>query len=35
LTLTFVARSLPPGLVIFGVAAYALDVVAPSNLASL
>lgn len=35
LTLTFVARSLPPRWVIFGVAAYALDVVATSNLASL
>ena len=35
LTLTFVARSLPPKLLLFGVAAYALDIVATSNVAAL
>jgi len=35
LTLTFVARSLPPKLLIFGVAAYVLDVVVTSNIAAL
>jgi MFS family permease len=34
LTMTFVARSLPPKLLIFGIAAYALDVVATNNLAA-
>jgi len=35
LTMTFVARNLPPKLVIFGVAAYALDVIATNTIASL
>lgn len=35
LTLTFVLRNLPPKLVIFGIAAYALDIIATSNLAAL
>jgi DHA2 family multidrug resistance protein len=35
LTLTFVARSLPPKLIIFGIAAYALDIVATSNISAL
>ncbi|MGC4049742.1 MAG: MFS transporter [Paludibaculum sp.] len=35
LTLTFVARNLPPKLLIFGIAAYALDVVVTSNIATL
>jgi DHA2 family multidrug resistance protein len=35
LTLTFVARSLPPRLIIFGIAAYALDIVVTSNTATL
>ena len=35
LTLTFVARSLPPKLIIFGIAAYALDIIVTSNLVSL
>jgi DHA2 family multidrug resistance protein len=35
LTLTFVARNLPPKLLLFGVAAYALDIVVTSNLAAL
>ncbi len=35
LTLTFVVRSLPPKLLIFGVAAYALDIVATTNVAAL
>ena len=35
LTLTFVARNLPPKLLIFGVAAYALDIVVTSNVAAL
>jgi DHA2 family multidrug resistance protein len=34
LTMTFVARSLPPKLLIFGIAAYALDVVVTNNVAS-
>jgi len=34
LTLTFVVRSLPPKLLIFGVAAYALDIVVTSNVAA-
>ena len=33
LTLTFVARSLPPKVLIFGIAAYALDIVVTSNVA--
>src|SRR6202030_1090127 len=35
LTMTFVARSLPPKLIIFGIAAYALDVVVTNNLGAL
>jgi DHA2 family multidrug resistance protein len=35
LTLTFVLRSLPPKLIIFGIAAYALDIVVTSNMAAL
>jgi len=35
LTLTFVARNLPPKLLLFGVAAYALDIVVTSNVAAL
>jgi DHA2 family multidrug resistance protein len=35
LTMTFVARSLPPKLLIFGIAAYALDVVVTNNLGAL
>jgi DHA2 family multidrug resistance protein len=35
LTLTFMARSLPPKLLIFGIAAYALDIVVTSNIAAL
>ncbi len=35
LTMTFVARNLPPKLIIFGIAAYALDVVVTNNLAAL
>jgi DHA2 family multidrug resistance protein len=35
LTLTFVARNLPPKLLIFGVGAYALDIVFTSNVAAL
>jgi DHA2 family multidrug resistance protein len=35
LTLTFVARSLPPKLLVFGIAAYALDIVVTSNMAAL
>ncbi len=35
LTLTFVARNLPPKLLIFGVAAYALDIVVTSNVGTL
>jgi MFS transporter, DHA2 family, multidrug resistance protein len=35
LTLTFVVRNLPPKLLVFGVAAYALDIVVTSNLAAL
>ena len=34
LTLTFVARSLPPKLILFGIAAYALDIVVTSHFAS-
>ncbi|MEI9814752.1 MAG: MFS transporter [Acidobacteriota bacterium] len=35
LTLTFVARCLPPKLLIFGIAAYALDIIVTSNIAAL
>lgn len=35
LTLTFVARNLPPKLLLFGVAAYAMDIVVTSHLATL
>ena len=35
LTLTFVVRSLPPKLLLFGVAAYAMDIVVTSNVAAL
>lgn len=35
LTLTFVARNLPPKLLLFGVAAYAMDIVVTSNVAAL
>ncbi len=35
LTLTFVARNLPPKLLLFGVAAYAMDIVVTSNLGTL
>lgn len=35
LTLTFVARNLPPKLLIFGVAAYALDIVVTSHVSTL
>jgi DHA2 family multidrug resistance protein len=35
LTMTFVARNLPPKLIIFGIAAYALDVVVTNNIAAL
>jgi DHA2 family multidrug resistance protein len=35
LTLTFVIRSLPKKLVLFGVAAYAMDIVVTSNVAAL
>jgi len=35
LTLTFVARNLPPKLLLFGVAAYALDIVVTSHIAAL
>jgi DHA2 family multidrug resistance protein len=35
LTLTFVARSLPPKLLLFGVAAYAMDIVVTSHVATL
>lgn len=34
LTMTFVAGSLPPKLIIFGIAAYALDVVVTNNIAA-
>jgi MFS transporter, DHA2 family, multidrug resistance protein len=34
LTMTFVARNLPPKLIIFGIAAYALDVVVTNNMAA-
>ena len=34
LTMTFVARNLPPKLIIFGIAAYALDVVVTNNIAA-
>jgi MFS transporter, DHA2 family, multidrug resistance protein len=34
LTLTFVARNLPPKLLLFGVAAYAMDIVVTSNVAA-
>src|SRR5271156_4238815 len=34
LTLTFVVRSLPPKLLLFGVAAYALDIVVTNNVAA-
>ena len=35
LTLTFVARSLPPRLLIFGIAAYALDIIVTSHVSTL
>jgi DHA2 family multidrug resistance protein len=35
LTLTFVARNLPPKLLIFGVAAYALDIVVTSHVSTI
>jgi DHA2 family multidrug resistance protein len=35
LTLTFVVRNLPPKLLLFGVAAYALDIVVTNNVAAL
>ena len=35
LTMTFVARNLPPKLIIFGIAAYALDVIVTNNIAAL
>jgi MFS transporter, DHA2 family, multidrug resistance protein len=35
LTLTFVARTLPPKLLLFGVAAYAMDIVVTSHVAAL
>jgi DHA2 family multidrug resistance protein len=35
LTLTFVARALPPKLLLFGVAAYAMDIVVSSHVAAL
>jgi DHA2 family multidrug resistance protein len=35
LTMTFVARNLPPKLLLFGVAAYALDIVFTTNIATL
>jgi DHA2 family multidrug resistance protein len=35
LTMTFVARNLPPKLIIFGIAAYALDVVVTNNMGAL
>src|SRR5262249_9646786 len=35
LTMTFVARNLPPKLIIFGIAAYGLDVIATNNVAAL
>jgi MFS transporter, DHA2 family, multidrug resistance protein len=35
LTMTFVARNLPPKLIIFGIAAYAMDVIVTNNIASL
>lgn len=35
LTLTFVLRALPPKMIIFGVAAYAMDIVVSSNVAAL
>ena len=35
LTMTFVSRNLPPKLIIFGIAAYALDVVVTNNLGAL
>ena len=31
----FVARNLPPKLILFGIAAYALDIVATSHLSTL
>jgi DHA2 family multidrug resistance protein len=34
LTLTFVARNLPPKLLLFGIAAYAMDIVVTSNVAA-
>jgi len=33
--MTFVARNLPPKLIIFGIAAYALDVVVTNNVGAL
>src|ERR1041384_3467724 len=35
LTMTFIARSLPPKLLIFGIAAYALDIVVTSHVSTL
>ncbi len=35
LTMTFVARNLPPKILIFGIAAYAMDVIVTNNMATL